>query len=440
MKTDSHTVMYKFGLLLCLSLFINGCATYGQKAGSIRDSLLVGQASAALALAEKEDKAEEDVLASMNKGMLRRITKDFRGSNQILEVAKKHIEELHGVSVSEQLGAVTVNDTLRNYAGDRYEQVLLHAYMAMNYIQVNDLDAARVEMLQADVKMQEWGEAPEEDPFVRYLSGMIYEALGENDQAVVSYRRAGEIYKSTVDKQALNVPRVLKEDLLRTLANEGLWDEYKNLKKSFGMTTFKPTKLGSGFGELVVVLNNGLAPVRSSNSIATATGGDVVDLVKIAVPIYPNPPRQLYKARLVTNGKNVDLDPVENVDALARNALDSDMPVITARAIARAIVKHSTQKEAEDRGGALAGFLMTVTNIATEQADTRSWTTLPQEIQLARVVLPEGTRKVQIQMLNTAGVPVDVIDNEVDIKSGKRTFISEHWISPTMAMTTTAEN
>ncbi len=438
MKSGLNTLMYKFCLLLLVSLFMSGCATYGQKAGSTRDNLLAGQVGIALAAVEAEDKDQEEVLASMNKGVLRRMVGDYSGSNQVLEVAKQQIEDLYGISITDQLGAVTVNDTLRAYTGDRYEQVLLHAYMAMNYIQMDDLDAARVEILQADVKMQEWGEAPEEDPFVRYFSGMIYEALGESDQAVVAYRRASEIYKATVDKQSLAVPQVLKADLLRGLANEGLWDEYKRLKKDFGMKNFKPTKLGNGFGEVIVILHNGLAPVRSSNTIATASGADVVDLVKIALPVYLNSPRQLYKARLVANGKSVNLETVENIDSLARSALDSDMPAITARAIARAIIKHTTQKEAQEQGGSLAGFLMTITNIVTEQADTRSWSTLPQEIQLARLVLPKGTQNVQIEMFNGAGVLVDTISQSVNVQSGERSFISEHWTSPNMVMTVTA--
>lgn len=440
MESDFRTLMYKICLLLLMSLLMGGCTSYAKKAGSIRDSLFAGQIDLAIAALEKEDRSEKDVLVSLNKGMLRRMVNDFRGSNQILEVAKRRIESLYGVSVTEQLGAVAINDTLRKYSGARYEQVLVHAFMAMNYIQLNDLDAARVEILQADVKMQEWGEAPEEDPFVRYLSGIIYEALGETDQAVVAYRKAKSIYNATTDKQRLNLPRMVKVDLLRTLASEGLWDEYNNLKNIFGMASFKPTKLGDGFGELIVILNNGLAPVRSSNFIITATGADVVDIVKIAVPIYFSPPRLLYQARLVTNGKSVSLETVENIDALARDALNSEMPAITARAIARAVIKHKTQKGAEEKGGALAAFLVTIANISTEQGDTRSWTTLPQEIQMARVVLPEGLQNVQIQMFDGAGVAVDIIDKVVNVESGKLSFITEHWVSPGSSLAVTVKN
>lgn len=420
---------------ICVALSLTGCISMGQKGESMQSALAAGRVGNALEIAEKEDLQQEDVLASMNKGMLRRIKGDYQGSNQVFEIAKQQIEDLYGVSVSEQAGALIVNDSLRSYSGDRYEQVLLHAYMAMNYIQLDNLDAARVEMMQANVKMQEWGEQPEEDPFVRYLSGMIYESLDETDQALVAYRQAKDAYQATKEKQNLEIPTVLKKDLLRVLAEEGHSDELRVLKKEFNMKQHKTEKMPRGYGELIVVLNSGLAPVRKGVSIIANTGKEVVDTVKISVPRYQKPKRR-FSARLKTD-KNIsaNLDLVEDVDALARAALSSDMPVITARAIARAVVKHQTQDKAKEKGGALAGWLATAVNVASEQADTRSWITLPQTIQLARVKLPKGLNKVSINIHGESGALVDTIQKEVDIKSGKSVFLTEHWVVPNMMLT-----
>ena len=417
-----------------LSLSLTACMTLGKKTESMQSELAAGRIGNALAIAEKEDSQQKDVLASMNKGMLRRIKGDYQGSNRVFEVAKQQIEELYGVSVSEQAGALIVNDTLRSYSGDRYEQVLLHAYMAMNYIQQDDLDAARVEMLQANVKMQEWGEQPEDDPFVRYLSGIIYESLGETDQALVAYRQAKDIYQTTKEKQNLKIPTALKKDLLRSLAGEGFDNELRRLKKEFKMKKFKVKAMTRGFGELVVVLNSGLAPIRKENSIVANTSGEVVDTVKIAVPSYPQS-KQRFHARL-TADKNVraNLEVVEDIDALARAALDTDLPLITTRAIARAVIKHKAQEKVEEERGALAGFLATVVNVATERADVRSWTTLPQTIQLARVILPKGKNIVNVDIYNAAGTLVDTIKKEVNIKSGQTSFLTEHWLAPNMSL------
>ena len=421
-----------------LSLSLTACISMGKKTETIQSELAAGRIGNALAIAEGEDSEQEDVLASLDKGMLRRITGNYQASNQIFEVAKKKIEELYGVSVSEQAGALIVNDKTRSYAGDRYEQVLLHAYMAMNYIQQGDLDSARVEMLQANVKMQEWGEEPEDDPFVRYLSGMIFEALGEKDQALVAYRQAKDVYTTTKDKQQLPIPSTLKADLLRTLASEGHNNELRRLKKEFGIKKYKAKAIPKGYGELIVILNSGLAPVRQESSIVANTEGEVVDTVKIALPFYPEP-AQRFHARLTTGKKkSKDLEVVEDVDALARAALAADIPIITTRAIARAVIKHKTQEKIEEERGALAGFLATVVNVATEQADLRSWVSLPQTIQLTKLVLPEGKNTVNIEIYNAAGMLVDTIKKEVDIKSKKSSFLAEHWLAPNMSLNVVA--
>ena len=110
-----------------------------------------------------------------------------------------------------------------------------------------------------------------------------------------------------------------------------------------------------------------------------------------------------------------------------------------ARAIARAVVKYQSQKNAQEQH-ALAGFLLTVTNLATERADTRSWTTLPQEIQLARVVLPVGQQDVSIEIVNAAGRVVDSIDASVNIMPRQHSFLTRHWIAPVPVKTKIANS
>jgi len=425
-------------ILALLALYLGGCATYSKQATSMRDNLLTGRADLARLTAEEKDENQNDVLACLNKGMLRRMTDDYTGSNQIFEIAKQQMESLYGVSITDAAASVTINDAVRDYKGDRYEQVLLHAYMAMNYLQLGKLDSARVEVLQADVKMMEWGEQPDEDPFVRYFAGMIYEALGEEDQALVSYRKAREIYIATRNEQLLEVPIMLKKDLLRLLATQGLWDEYKQLKSEFGLADFKPTKVSGNFGELIVILNNGLAPIRTESAIMTFSS-EVQGTVRVAFPVYKTEASPAKKARLKISEKLFELETVENIDSLARHALDDDMPLVMTRAIARAVVKYQSQKGAQEQH-ALAGFLLTVTNLATERADTRSWTTLPQEIQMARVLLPAGQQDVSIEIVNAAGRVVDSIDASVNILPRQRSFLTRHWVAPVPMKTYIATN
>jgi uncharacterized protein len=134
--------------------------------------------------------------------------------------------------------------------------------------------------------------------------------------------------------------------------------------------------------------------------------------------------------RLQVAGLQKMLEPVENIDGLARAALDSDIAGITARALARAVVKKKMEKEAADRGGGLAQLALFVVNTVSEIADTRCWNTLPQQIELSRLYLPEGTYQLKLDVIGQNGVVIDTYNMPVSIKSGRKTIVSEHWASP----------
>ena len=93
---------------------------------------------------------------------------------------------------------------------------------------------------------------------------------------------------------------------------------------------------------------------------------------------------------------------VNNVTALADKALSERMAGITAKALARAGTKFATaeaitsgsqQLAGKDAGplvGLVVGLLTKGFAMASEEADKRSWQTLPDEIHLGRVWVPPG--------------------------------------------------
>lgn len=426
----------KIFLVVATSLLLmQGCATTAQKSAGMRQSLIQGRPDLALTSVEQGGESS-DVMVNMNRGMLRRMNRDYDGSNQALEAAKKKIEELYGISVTESAGSVLINDETISFDGDRFEQVLVHVYKALNYIALGQIDAARVEMLQSDVKMMEWGETPEEDPFTRYLTGIVFEALGEHDDARVAYSRAVEVYKKTKARHGLNIPLQLKNDLLFMLSKTGMNNELQQYKKEFGMSGYKPPNV-QGMGELIVVMNNGLAPQRDQTGIQTYSPEMALN-IRIAIPTYPLPPAYVNQIRLQVADRQQMLEPVENIDGLARAALEADIGGITARALARAVVKKKMEKEAGDRQGGLAQLAMLVMNTASEIADTRCWNTLPQEIHLGRMYLPEGSYQLKLDVIGQSRTVVDSYNIPVTIKAGRKTIISEHWVAPRALMSTPA--
>jgi hypothetical protein len=443
---------------------LTGCATYSDSFGVIERDLSARQYDAALQDIEKQSGSKTDrVLYLLNKGMVLRMKRDYAGSNQTLEAAKTEMERLYAASVSENALSFIVNDATVSYAGDDYEQVLVHLYMALNYLELGQPNEARVEALQVDIKLREIGEnIPEskftEDALSRYLTGLIYEELGEWSDAMIAYRKAYEAYRKYQINYGLAIPDMLKRDLLRLAMRQGLKDEVAQYSKEFGIELQQDRKQKpEQEGELVFILNNGLAPIKREKVVATwAPPPSVVVgksrpqasrpppppppvMVKIALPYYESRPNNVLSARIIVSGKRADTQMMEDIDGIARASLDTRMPAITARSIARAVAKGALQ-ESVDRAGSsgnndvaaqlISSLVVRVATAATERADTRSWLTLPANIQMARLSLPPGSYDVKVELLGTDNRVIETqVFPQVSIQNIRKTYLTQHWVS-----------
>jgi len=409
------------------------------------------------------------VLYLLNKGMVLRMKHDFAASNQSLEAAKLQMEKLYTESVSQNALTFVLNDATVDYAGEDYEQVLVHLYLALNYLELDQRDEARVEVLQVDIKLREIAEKFTaskftEDALSRYLSGMIYEELGEWSDAMIAYRKAYEAYKKYQSNFGTPMPDMLKHDLIRLTQRQGLPDERDQYRKEFGIG---PEQEVAGpnepQGELVFVLNNGLAPIKRERIIETwapipvaphapmqrgphnhqpqqlekAEPAPLPVLVSIALPYYESRPVRVASARISVSGRQADSQMMEDIDAIARASLDARMPAITARAIARAVAKGALQqsvdkagKDSDDPAAKLIGsFLVRIASVATERADTRSWLTLPANVQLAQLALPQGVYDVTVELLGADGqVITSHVFPQVGIRTARKTWLTQHAI------------
>ena len=430
-------------MLLCL---LSGCATYSSSFDTIERNLASQQYGAALKIIEKQALSKSDhVLYLLNKGMVLRMQHDFTGSNRALEAAKEEMERLYAASISENALSFIVNDATVSYAGDDYEQVLVHLYMALNYLQLNQPSEARVEALQIDAKLREIGENIPgskftEDALSRYLTGMIYEDRGEWSDAMIAYRKAYEAYKQYQNSFGMAVPTMLKYDLLRLAQREGLLDELARYQKEFNLPARLPGKgETTEKGELIFVLSNGLAPIKREKAVTLPDPSSGV-LVRFALPYYESRFNNVVSARIVVSGMRASTELVDDIDAIARKSLDARMAAITARSLARTVAKVSAgkalQKKALDRRNendaavALLGSLaLQVAAVVTERADTRSWLTLPANIQLARLPLPPGSYTVKVELLGKDGQLISSSEyREVLVSKSRKTYLTQHWV------------
>lgn len=404
-------------------------------------------ADAAIQRAEKDYGSKSRVLYGMDRGMTLHLAGEYQQSNQVLEQADDEVEKLYTRTIRTETLAFMTNDNALPYEGDPYEQVMINVVKSLNYAMLGLWEDALVEARRLDHRLNVLNDrvkdkgAYREDGFARYLSGILYEATGDINNAFIAYRKAHETFESSKSWSGTGVPVQLQADLLRTADALHLKQEFSEYQKAFPGVPWNSGEGQEQLAQVVVMSYNGRAPRKEDQFLDLPISLDALQLVLLNRGLQQSNRRQnrvgdsiLYGLngrvvrvalpRLVPQKTQIPVDtvtlipesgnpltartePVQNVTALADKALSERLPGITVKALARAAVKFSLaegatrgsqQAAGKDAGpwvGLAVGLLTHGLAIASEEADKRSWRTLPDEIHLARVWVPPGRYEVQ---------------------------------------------
>ena len=370
----------------------------------------------------------------LNKGMLLRMSSRFDASNNVLEAAKQRMKALYALSLREQSTAFVINDATRSYVGEEYEQILLYAYKALNYLELGQHEEARVEVMQMDIRLQELGRTGRKvESFGRYVAGMVFEQRREWNDAMVAYRKAYKAYTRQLKGNG-EIPSFLQYDLLRLAQRQGLKNELKKYQAEFDITDWQSVKQRAKQGEIVFLLHYSLAPLKREHAlmqVARRSG----HIVRISLPYYPRRGAPAADLQITIGGRTFTASRVEDINAAARHSLQIKMAAITTRAIVRAVIKAELARKAREKSGKsdrpLLGILAEVATLATERADTRSWTTLPDAIYMVRVSLPPGNYDVRAEISTGPGFAIKSRTfGNLSVKKGQYTYLDYHWVPP----------
>ncbi len=416
--------------LVVLLVVLSACASHTVRLRPVERALEEQTPAKALAALETVHDDPDGLSYLLDKGMLLRMMGHYAESIEAFERAKAVAGALEATSLREQAGSLIVNDRVRAYDGEAFEKVLLHVYEALDYIELGRIDEARVESLQVGLRLQDMPgdeDGYRDDAFARTLSGLIYEALGEWSDAMIAYRKAYRAYEGYERLFGQPLPRQLGPPLLRLGAPLGLGDEGRGYAVRFGLESWPDLDAYRRQGDFIFLLHNGLAPTKHETFIDhfdPASG----HTFRIALPAYGPARRAVDHARLrIAGGPVIESEVVEDIDAIARETLAEQLPLITARAVARAIAKWKMAKELREKHGDLAGLFADIAGFVSERADTRGWQTLPADIQMARTSLPAGDYPVTIELIAANGRVLAREQRRVELEAGQQTLLELHW-------------
>ena len=468
-----QNIFFKTSLYILLSLGLSGCATtsfsdifsnYNKQMQGVKSAQKKGNFEQALSLVPERSESNGSYnLSLLEKARLEYLANQRQQSQQNFELVYRQVqqaEQAAKIQLSrgvENIAAVVSNDNATRYDIPYYEQSMLHSYQALNYLSQRDLSGALVEIRRANLvqnkalqanqqaifdsqkKMAQKGVSSEslaskypsmntaigkvkngfQNAYTFYLSGVLYEAAGQSNDAYIDYKKALEIYPHNVTVQ---------QDVWRLANRLGMGNDIQLFKKRFShdITHGKSKGISQNLGQidkqqaltpsgqLVILVEQGIINSKQEVSIHLpifTSHGDV-RFYSVALPSYQNRLRQYSGLSLSYQGKQYQSQEIVRLQSLAAKQLQDEMPVIVARQIVRVIAKEEVRQQMSRKAGDIGNILAAIYNVASEKADTRSWSTLPDSIHILRMDFSPGKHEVEMNINgNKRTVTFEIIED-----------------------------
>lgn len=433
-------VMKHCWFILSAFLFIS-CATSGSFYSTVDGNISDGKYEEALKTV-RENRSwygdKSSVLFNLDMGLLFHYAGVRDSSLSYLFAAEKEIDDLYTKSISQEVLSFMINDNILPYAGEDFEKVLVNVFLALNYAEKGMIEDALVEARKVDLKLREYAHQYDdkneyrEDAFIRYIAGVLYETGGEINDAFISYKKSFEVYKTYENEYGTKTPSFLLDDLVRTATLMEFTDEVEQYR---GMGGRWEAREGSVEGNVLVVVYTGKGPAKQEikKTVTIPDTSGVLHTFQIALPEFQSRYRgsRTYSVRTVSGNDSITAttECAENITAIAQRVLEDRLDLIYLKSGGRAVlkflaaekIKGEIKKDDKNKVKNFLGSLAVDLVVgATEQADTRTWRTLPSEIQLARFSLKPGEYLLNVEA-SDAGYSLREIP--VKVRRGKTSFV-----------------
>jgi len=367
--------MVKFRITLTvLILFSAGCASSSLQKARV-DFYSGNLVRADRLLDECNGISKKDhLLCYMEKGTIIHYMGAYPESTEVLLKASRLIKEQDIINISDQSSAVLVNDKVMEYKGEYSERLWVHTFLMMNFLLQYKYESALVEAKQALEVYDEYPDSLETDYFTRALIALCFENMNLPDDARI---------------------------------------EYDKLAEAMDINNFMPEPIARGKGELVLFIAQGRVSTKVSTNIV------IPPSTRISIPRYTDSSSPLPVTIRPDRNINIPLQIMTDLGDVAQKSLNDRAVQYLARQALRVGAKESIARKVGKKDE-LAEALVRIILFLSEEADTRSWETLPGSLTLIRIILDSGMHDLEIssEYSETAYL------NGVDIPEGRRVYQS----------------
>ncbi len=417
--------LLRLAVALPLLLASSGCATASaafragpggmQAEWTLRDHLTFGRATTAwTAMGDKKIAPADALLRAMYRGVIGLHAGEYTAGSRAMDRAWTLVDDRYSKRVSVGAASLVTSEATLPYYPGITERMFIPYYGALNWLARNELDETAVEARRLSALLA--SESEEQPPaelrgMLRYVSGVLFQAAGEQQDAMVAYRNAA-VLMNTLPGDTTVAPRDSGDVVV--LIEEGFVGRPEPRNFGVYMNGDELVALTSGDDNSRLAIARTLERRHYDNSFDRAQVGWLTYEVNWA---------SFGEATRIDGRVGARTTPAEfsvagaDVTASVRRDFEREMPAKLARAIARTAVRWAASRAAErafsdaakkrdddddDSKGWGSFFLglglaaATVTSAVIDQPDLRAWQLLPDRLSVARVRLPVGEHPIEV--------------------------------------------
>lgn len=411
--------MKKVFLCITIPILLSGCvSSYSMRKTAFENEFNQGnfsQASVSLITEEeRNNKAYKDeFFMGINAGLASLYCQDYQNSAEFLDVSERAVDE----------------DNTDGYPVKYYEKIMINTYKALAFWQSGDLDNAKVEFNRAYnrqaqaveenkkqiSKLQE--EMAEKEAERESVKKSIVSAQKDIDErypefkAFKAYSDFANPYTSYISGLFLATSGNSKSDredavnYLKRVSKMSPNNKYVKQDVKMAEQIANGKKAPSA---VWVVYENGLNPTVSKETFTIPFYlGSGVKVAQMSLPKL-NPQNTVFENLEVTTGKKtVKTQTVADMDRVILTEFKQRFPWEVTKAVTwmtvNLIAQEASQKALKDQDPLVKALAAVAISQISNPVEIRSWTTLPKDIQIARLDMPKNK---SITIKNALGTPI----------------------------------
>ena len=404
-----------------LAAGVSSCATYRDRTDAALRDFEAGRFSQAEEEFGDPEATTSEFLAGAEAGTVALTDGRWEEAVRWFERAGASVAELEAQglldpgSLAAGFSSLFLSEGLSTYQGEGYERVMLHVMWGLAYLGLGALEDTLVEVRRSNRLLAAEGTFYDKEyrgaGLAHFLSAIGHELREEHDEAWIDWSAleakglAPSVHRPALQRCATRLART--EELERLVARDG-----------------EAAALPEGAARVVLIAGVGRGPVKveARQDILTPDGA-----VSLALPRLERRPQPVQHLEMTLSGVAVRSAEIEAVHALAQESLADRIAWMAARNLLRTVVKQQLRqaavRQARQEGGdgaaAAAAILGDVLTIATERADLRCWSTLPDTWQVAITHAAPGVHPLALSV--PGGLTADL--GTIRLDPGETVFV-----------------